>query len=273
MRTKTLYRTISFVNFIQLLDCKVEFYRNPLEWADSYEGCGLQLIDNELNRKQFLAVLSNQYADSDHRIDAILDNYVKAEVLRYCCFAQCWTRNNESSLIWDAYSYGNQAIQITSDAKRINEVLSSNGIQSQIKEVVYDVNASEENAFLKFYEKGMDFKDQIFHKRMAFKDEEEYRVLFMDEKANMIFRTRLNTYRKALFEDKNNIDISKTIDDVYQNNPYKFSKTYSVHIDNPANYIKNVRVHPRAETWYVDLVKKICADHGIAFGGQSNLYS
>ena len=156
---------------------------------------------------------------------------------------------------------------------------------ARISKIKYDVLDSDKNkSFVRFYERGMDFTESFFHKRPAFKHEEEVRVLIKPENAQYAFNRMLNKYRRRLREECTNQDaitpdlLAKVINDVHvdvrkENEENGIdTKNIPLRINDLAQYIRNVRVHPFAEDWYVKLINEICVKYGIRFGGKSDLY-
>ena len=279
MRSFKLYRIISLESFIELLDLKEEVYTSPSIWKDSYEGCALQFIDNEKNRKRFIDALVSQYCENKDFINAVVDNYVKAEIARYCCFAQCWSHKKESDSLWNKFGIGSHAIQIESDTGRIAEILNSQELNPRICKIEYDIKEKDEpESFIRFYQKGTDFKDQFFHKRKAFKEEGEYRVLITRDDYATQLLNRLNIYRQGLvglIEAGKTITVDsiiETINEVKKQHIIQLEPTLKVQISDVSKYIRGVRVHPDAEQWYVDFVKELCLKHKVGFKEKSSLY-
>lgn len=279
MSSKKLYRFISLESFIELLDLNEEIYALPSVWKDSYEGCALQFVDKEDNRKRFIEILVKQYLEDEHFIDAIIDNYVKAEAVRYCTFAQCWSYKKDSDALWNKFGYGNHAIQISSNINLICRILDSQSFNYRIEKIHYDINTKDEpNDFTRFYERGMDFRDQFFHKRPAFRDEGEYRVIILRDDYNMLLRNRLNKCRQNLMKQQNEgkiitaDTIFEIINEVAKNPPAQLKSTLKVKVKDVSKYIRGVRVHPDAEPWYVDMIKSLCLKYNVNFVEKSTLY-
>lgn len=279
MPSHTLYRIISLENFIALLELNEEVYKLPSEWKDSFEGCALQFIDKKDNRRRFIEVLAKQYQGNEHFIDAIVDNYVKAEIVRFCCYAQCWSIKRESDALWNKFGIGNHAIQITSNTNIISKNLNALNQPYKMDKVQYDIDKKDEPYnFMRFYQKGMDFKEQLFHKRPAFRDEGEYRIIITRNDYDSLFNNQLNKYRQELEKQYNSGNtltvesIIETINEVNDRHNIKTDTTLKIHIENVSKYISRVRVHPDAEPWYVDLVKRLCLKNRVRFDEQSPLY-
>ena len=127
--------------------------------------------------------------------------------------------------------------------------------------------------------------EPYFHKRDAFKHEEEVRVTLLYDKHYSEFTDYYIDSIESI-SNKNNEeidDVDKIMSAIEHleikekfENPYRgfhlFPETTNVRIKELSDYIIGVRVHPQAEEWYVNLIKKICEEYHIKFIGQSELY-
>ena len=276
MRPKNLYRYISLENFVELLVLNEEIYTLPSKWKDPYEGCALQFINQEGNRKRLIEALAKQYQYNDNFINAIVDNYAKAEAVSYCSYAQCWTYKEESDAMWNRFGNSNHAIQIASNTNRIRNILQSQKNPCKIDKIKYDIKSNDD--FIRFFQNGSDLQDQFFHKRPAFSDEGEYRVVITRDYYVNLFYRNLNNYRHELinqYKEGKEITVEsiiKTVNDVNKKFSIQTETTLKVKINDVSTYITGVRVHPDAESWYVDLIKKMCLKYKIKFNGKSSLY-
>ena len=285
--TKSLFRIVSFEGFMSLLENNKERFVNPLSWEDTHEGCGLRYAHENNNVIKLVNALWSQYNSEDDTALKVLYNFVRAECVRDYCFCQCWSLNSDSDAMWRIYNYNNHAIQIESNKlallDHINFTdLDGNRYITRIKTVKYDVNSEDrDDAYIRFYQKGMDFTESFFHKRAAFKHENEVRLLFHHKNLRYVQMRKQNEYRKRIIEllsapDPITADnLSDVINVVHAEQADKYSeRRRQVELDvlDMSKYITGVRVHPLAEEWYVKLIEKICSRHGLRFNGKSDLY-
>lgn len=289
MNNTDLYRIISFESFMQLILYKTERFVNPLTWEDTFEGCGLRYVHDEKLIKKFVDALFAMYNNESGCGDDVLFNFVKAEIVRDYSFGQSWSLISDSDAMWRIYNYNNHAIQIQSSIEQIqryisifNDTNTDNNFKCEIKKVKYDVlNEDKEEAYAKFYRKGMDFSTSYFHKRKAFEHEQEVRVLIRPENIQLIFHRQLNQYRRHISNVRNAGNeitsdmLVNAINIVHSCNGPEYSLrniNLNVSIDNMKEYITDIKVHPKAEDWYVELINNLCDKYGIPFGGRSSLY-
>ena len=230
----------------------------------------------------FLNVLFSQYENEPDCGNKVLYNYAVAESIKNYSYGQCWSTKKDSDALWRIYNYGNHAIQIESNQKAIEEFIDFNEeFETVVEKVKYDVTETKRRmAFADYYLRGMPFYESFFHKRKAFKHENEVRVLFLKSNARSAFQNRLNRYRKqlvAVCNDRSLINsgmLADVIRKVHQELPDSGnpSKEYQLNIIDLNRYIRCVRVHPLAEDWYVELIKTLCNKSNLKFGGKSNLY-
>lgn len=283
-----LFRIVSLESFLQLILYHRERYVNPLSWEDTYEGCALRLTHDKNRIIDFIDALFSEYQDENDCGDIVLYNFAKAEIARDFNFGQCWSLNEDSDAMWRIYSYGKHSIQIESSPESLfkcidKQIDEDTALLPRIRSVKYDVKPTDkESAYIRFYQRGMDFSESFFHKREAFRHESEVRILYRPEYTQYEFSSNLNRYRRKLKELNNsqsqNITkdlLVRVIHQIQSETPHKNSQqesTIYLKVNNLSQYIKNIKVHPMAESWYVDLVERICKDHHIRFGGRSSLY-
>lgn len=145
---------------------------------------------------------------------------------------QCWSMSYNSLVLWNTYSYSKQAIMIKTTSEELEK------INLDIRKIEYipDDFSLEDETKRVVDKNGITLSKFFCVKRESFKYEKEYRVF------------QKPTADKDLRE--------------YVKIPISEIKTF----------IKEVLVHPSAEEWYVDIVKKFCEDKDIPFNGQSNWY-
>jgi len=285
-----LYRVISLESFLSLLYYQAERYVRPIGfWEDTYEGYMLHYLDSEEGEKKLLRTLYNDIVN--HREHDAIKNYVKLLHARYLCYGQCWSTEPDSDAIWRIYSYGNKSIQLVTTYDRILRTITSesdwNGKEPRIEMVQYDSKEVPiEESVSKYFTSGMPVDEPYFHKRYAFQHEHEVRVILNDVKRYytimsawcMMLDSNYDIANAELpgtaFEDKAIYAINKLKrSDHTVLHLNKAPKELFVRIDGLNRYIIGIHVHPKAESWYVDLIHKICDQHCICFLGQSELYN
>lgn len=113
------------------------------------------------------------------------------------------------------------------------------------------------------------------HKREAFSHENEYRAMFMMDIGEVIMRELRK--RKYFFEntiDTNNIEeIVRRLEKGFPDTSFRQQGSAILKV-NIGEYIDSIMVHPFAEDWYVERVRKLCELKGMEgkFIGKSNLY-
>lgn len=145
---------------------------------------------------------------------------------------QCWSKSHDSLVLWNAYSYDKQAIMIKTTSEELEKM---NLNITEIEYIPDDFNLEAETKRV-VDEKGITLHKFFCVKRRAFNYEEECRV-----------------FQKPT-GDK---DIKEFV---------------KIPISDIKCFVKEILVHPSAEEWYVDIVKKFCEDKDIPFNGQSNWY-
>lgn len=278
-----LFRIISLETLLQILLYSEERYVKPMTWDDTFEGCGLRYVND---KERFPGLIESLYLTTDkdkNLYDNLLFKFVKAETIVNYSYGQCWSLNDNSDAMWRIYDYGNKSIQIESDKKRITEsiVHKSDDYEYRIKvdSVKYDITKNDAaEAFVKHFKKRISLVEQFFHKREAFEHEKEVRIIYIDSKADVAFRNRLNRLRRILINElsiKGIVDYNEFICNIINQDTIGVLGTedsISLPITSISTYIKCIRVHPLAEEWYVKLIEKLCNANGIVFGGKSDLY-
>ena len=279
-----LFRIISLEGFLQLLMCQNERFVNPLKWDDTYEGCALRYLHDESRVGMFIKNILMQYKDDPKCYDTVLYNYIKAIIVRNFSFGQCWSLTMDSDAMWRIYNYNNHAVQIESSQELLlNNVQfitdDGNRFIHRIGKVEYDVlSADKASAYIRFYEKQMDFCESFFHKRKAFEHENEVRVLIRPKDTQYFFNGWLNKCRHklvALMKSKTDItvdDLAVIVSEVHKEMKQKDSDVMFLKVNCLNDYISCVRVHPMADPWYDSLIKAICRKYGLNYGGKSDLY-
>lgn len=286
-----LYRIISFPAFINLVEQKKERYVSPATWEDTHEGYLLRLFEHEKYRKEILKKL---FADfSGNNISELIYDYMRLWTTRWLCFAQCWSKLDESDALWRIYSYNKMSIRIRTNRNKIcrliNEPEVKNKYYFDIKNIVYDADNPEDfDKQFEIFSNTAEPTEPFFHKRKAFEHEQEIRVILTrKDDAKTLSRIsssitesnfKLELQNKGypphnLTEESLNILVKYISDNQinFKNNMY-FRDNLMIDIPNLADYIEGVMVHPQAEDWIVSLVESICKRNGLYFEGKSNMY-
>ena len=273
-----LYRIVSLESFVDLVMNKKERYTRPVSWDDCYESFMYETLTNEEGRKQLIKTLYSEINPNNPKVT--INNFVRLWYARFFVYAQCWSEEKDSDALWRIYSYNKHAIQLVTSKTRIQKIMKQSSQKFHIDSVKYDVNEHTDifKEQVQGVKKTLSIYEPYFHKRQAFQHEKEHRVLVYDESKFIVSSTSAWGAKAGLSrKGKTNEEIIDNIVQSIENSIYGFSKenvndNFYVLINDFKDYIIEVRVHPLAEQWYVDLVKNICDLYEIKFGGQSQLY-
>lgn len=275
---ENLYRITSLEGFLSLLINKKERFVNPIDkWEDTYEGYFLQLLSDE---DKFMEIIDRLYNDISKRAyKTTCRNIAKLLSNRYDCYGLCWSTVRDSDAMWRIYSYGNKAIQIISNEQRIRNMLNNAGIEDKdiaINNVKYDL-VNDEDIIEKMLSPRAPVDAAYFHKREAFKHEQEKRVIIHESKSYEERAAELEELVKQHIRKDGMNEILNTIREVinqqYIKKYYSERKTETMlNVYNLSEYIEGVRIHPMAQDWYSEIIEKICNRHKINYLGRSDLY-
>lgn len=274
-----LYRITSLEGFLSLVLNRQERFARPIDcWEDTFEGYMLHLLDSD---EGIRSIIGKLYEISGKDIEATIHNFAKIQRSRYACYGVCWTRLRDSDAMWRIYSYDKKAIQIVSSKKRISEMLELASLDAgtyAIKDVRYDID-DEQTAISKILNRNSHVDAAYFHKRPAFKHEEEVRVLIHDVE---MYRNAEEFSVQAIKAKYKNTDVSKSptrrlydaISAGKTREEYlKLGGTERmISINDLGSYISGIRVHPQAPEWYVEVIEKLCVEFKLSFEGKSDLY-
>lgn len=281
-----LYRIVSFPNFVNLIELQNERYVLPSTWDDSYEGFLLNTLNSEQYRKRTLQFIYEELSKRD-TVDFI--NKAVRILLSYnACYCQCWSLEKDSDSLWRANSNNDSAVQITTNFKRLNELLNNNkknfpSTSIIIDKVKYLPAKNDEFRYLcDALKSSLDARSMFFYKRKTFNYEKEIRAMILLnlptelEIASLVQKVfkkypdinKVDTFEKAfeIFEDFYDTDYNR------HNKIIKKDSSLYIEVDDLKDYVLNVRVHPKAKSYIVDTVEAICKRVGIRFGGKSDLY-
>jgi hypothetical protein len=277
------YRIISLETFISLLLDKKERYVRPCSWEDTFEGYLFSKIYDRNARVEVVKSLYDDICPRNYR--ATINNMLKLEHAKWFVYGQCWSRLEDSDALWRIYSYNKRSIQIQTTENNLQYVLKGTcNTKYLIGDIKYDV---DENINLLYQQVSLlgDNKntyEPYLHKRKAFEHEYETRVLIDDIRWYQISgikgqgaNWKIDEKMESLNDTERIEEINKRLDEYMdiEQTPGKPEDALYVDIPDLSKYICKVRVNPFAEDWYVDLVKKLCDEYGINFGGKSKLYA
>lgn len=290
-----LYRYISFEEFMMLITFKSLHFVDPTKWDDSYEGCAYKMMNDTDFRNNFLSDLYDKLSEKDIFIKTagVLSNYCHFVFTSGNWYGQCWTYlESENDALWRIYSYERKSIRIKSSVERIRKLFETK-YKVYDKKVIYD-NAVNREDIAKMQIEGMIEEkktvEPFFHKRTAFSHENEYRFLITplaDERGNasmypnMVgFVVKGTLHNLDLINKESPITnkeaaisaINQVIEQMVPKSISSIADNINVNVNNVSELVQDVLINPKADNWYVMLVKKICEDNGIHCSGRSTLY-
>lgn len=277
-----LYRITSLEGLLSLLLTHEERYVNPIDcWEDTYEGYYLHMLDSHESSQMVIRRLYDEVCDGD--LDLTLFLYTKLQRSRFLCYGQCWSRLKDSDALWRVYSYGNKAVQLVSSKERIEGMIGGSDWEGKVRvgNISYDLDDGG-SELSRVVRKGTWADAPFFHKRPAFKHEEETRVLLRDSKTSDSFAAFQRERLRSVYDRTSptlpvEARIAKASRQLFGSGEDAmlkqiFEKSVKVTVPDVRSYLKGVRVHPFADAWYVGTVELLCEAHGVTFLGQSDLY-
>ena len=284
--SKELYRYISFEDFVNLTVNNKERYVRPATWTDEYEGFLFSRMETPEDVRKIVSEMYYNLCQQNYY--AIPDNYFKMWYSKWFTYAQCWTSCAEE-VMWRCYSYDNKAIRIMAredklfdHAKKIFPKEKSFSVW--LKQVKYDLDMQfAEEQQMKQMRDSLLIYETYFHKRAAFKYEEEYRLLVADNRLyiiellskfaanhNIVERIKDMTAEEEIIDYLTMMICAKRAD--LKDNIKGREDVRIEDAGDISEFLEGVMVHPLAEPWYVDIVQEICCARKINFDGQSTIY-
>ena len=282
---ESLYRIISFPEFVNLVERNSERYRRPTAWEDTHEAFMLQLLSDDSHMDEVLKTL---YVDMVESVQAVIVNYLKLWTARWLCYGQCWSKTAETDAMWRIYSFDRKSIRIETDIEAIQDMLATSELGKQYSVVVDDVqydldlnaDLTSQTLLLKKFPRTV---EPFFHKREFFKHEDEKRVILFDRELAALtsgFTSYCVSFNVCKKIENEKPHISEILDYVkeellrlrYPFEMKKLPENLLVPNIDLTKYVKSVMVHPQAEKWIVDLVKVICEKNNLNFLGKSKMY-
>ncbi len=227
--SKRLHRYMSFPEFVNMVQSKQLHLVDPLKWEDKYEGYLFRMLKSEKGKQKILEA-SKKYTNDEEKVIEVLEN----KVPKVRC--QCWTEKYNDILMWNLYSYNNEAIMVSVKRKSLEEL-----DEIELIDIEYDPEDTDIDSEIHkiIHDDGIYFREVFKYKRNIFGYENEVRMI-----------AKTSTYDK----------LTNT------------QKTYPVKLGDMGTFVENVLVHPAAPDWYVNTVKIFCEAHGVEFGGRSDIY-
>lgn len=229
-----LYRYISLQAFCELIYNSELTFKRPKCWPDQYEGHYFKLLESESEKKWIEGLIEKRISSAAHREEA--KNLLR--LLGNSLYCACFTQNADEEVMWNAYSYNNQAIMIETEE---DNMIFLNAPTPSIVPVEYDLD-KHKLAFLDSnlfnYDSGIvirDAVDMVRHKRKCFSYEKEVRIVMQDV-------------------EHSGQEIQK----------------YS--IQDVSSFISGVMVHPGAKPEYVKMIGTLCEVFSLNFYGKSKIY-
>ena len=298
MKNTNLYRIISLPSFINIIETKNERYVCPFCWEDTHEGYLLKDMEKFKNDpgllKKYLVEMYDNLAEGDPEVKyyKIVEVFYRFYCARWIAYGQCWSKTPESDALWRIYSYGKQAVRVETDSRTIEKIIKRHRkCLVNIETVKYDQDDLENiQKQLLQTRNTKRTAETYYHKRKAFKHENEVRVIVFDQDNNPMY-TFIGLCKEMVFHylkqellvkvdvyNSESIILEKLAEKMAESLPeYKDSQKMSslnINLDDTeiSEYIKGVMVHPQAEDWIVNLVRTICERKKISFLGKSQLY-
>lgn len=280
-----LFRYIGFEDFVNLVINNKDRFVRPSSWEDKYEGYLFSHMETPEDVRQIVSEMYYNLCPRNYY--AIPDNYFRMWHSKWFTYAQCWSKHPETDAMWRCYSYGNRAIRIrTRDDKLLVHTKKIFPNEEQfcvyLKKVSYDLNKkSVLEQQISQMKDSLLAHETYFHKRHAFKHEEEYRLLIADNSLYSAEGFSSFGVKFKIEEQVKNKTEEEIIDYVTnkictQRPDWNRNGDNNVRIEDAGDiseFLEGVMVHPLAPQWYVDIIRNICQSKKIKFDGQSEIYT
>ncbi len=278
-----LYRFVSLEDFINIAVNKKDRFTKPSQWDDKYEAYLMSLLDKDDGIQRIVEYLYNDVSPQNYY--AVSDNFFRMWHSKWYSYVQCWSKNAETDVMWQIYSYGNHAVRLKSTDKKLLEnaetIFPKDNYSVALRKVEYDVNAKSDIVKKQTgqMKDSLLVQESFFHKRKAFQHEKEYRLVITDNRLNLAGLESMGVKYKISekVEGKTDSEIINYLVEKIKNNRAELKKECIVQplygdIPQVSDLIESVMVHPKAEDWYVSIIGDICEREGIRFEGRSQLY-
>lgn len=240
-----LWRYMTFESFMSLIATKeLNFTRlDKLQNIDPYEGAqskhDFKLLD------LILKFLVNHGKEINNpllaNISLLKSSLDKAFIQKNkTIFINCWHMNDfESVAMWDSFTGGKTGIAIKTDFGKLNKSLQTHH-KLNYKKVTYD---DLHSSFKKI--------DPFLRKSLYFEHEKELRIFF--------------EYTENTIEKTINIDNASGIE-IEIDNPDRIG--IQINLD---MLIDEIIINPKADSWFIFLVKKILEDYSINISPKNSI--
>ena len=214
---------MDFTKFVAMLESQALFFARSDRLGDKFEGS--YPLGNKLLRQ-------HTYESHEAAIGADPSELIKthrsalAKWQRSWTFINCWHMNHaESAAMWRLYARSNEAIAIQSKFFRLINVLDNDTYVGQVEYIDFEQGYIPEGNVL----------HPFLHKRQSFSHESEIRALCCKWPVN-----------------EAGIDINA------EPTAFGLEKHVNLH-----ELIEQVYVAPTADSWFRDLVRKVCLKYGL----------
>ena len=242
----TLWRYMSFEQFVNMLNDKSLFYTRAHKFEDPFEGFIPQWM------KDAYKLSIEKYAPKDH-----VEGIIKINEIRHkYVMCNCWHQNKDESMaMWEKYRMRNSGIAIKTTMGNLKNSV-SDAIDFFIGKIEYLSRKTYEERYVRKYSESTADEKWLylpyFHKRTSFEYEHEVRLIldittFVDDV--------LKTQPPEAVLDSKDIEFNfPDIDD--QGRPYN--------VDVNA-LIDEVIISPYAEDWIEQTVRSVVHKYGFNF--------
>lgn len=231
-----IWRYMDLAKFVSILENKSLFFTRVPLLDDNFEG---SFPESQPPISRILEMLPPRMLPANAQVHFSPDLERTWHIVREWAMVSCWHASiNESDAMWRLYSESNAAIAIRSSVRRLRSALGSR----PPFEPGFGGTDRFHFGMVKYIDFGKDripvtsFAAQFFRKRKAFEHERELRVLLMD------FPIKADGH----------LDHSRLPDHAGREFPVDVGAL-----------VEEVRVGPKAPTWYVPLVAKLLARYGV----------
>lgn len=213
---KVIWRYLNFSKLLSLIETEALFFCNANKLEDKFEGT-LTIRNVEGLRSIF-----KDNPDEEANIKIIRENWAR---VRNQAFLNCWyLGNDESALMWKAYTNGGEGVAIKSNVGRLRSCFNSVDQDICVGQVEYID-----------YKRGIipchDPVHLLLFKRRSFAGENEIRTITFQSSKN----------KKPLLGQKAGININVNIDEL----------------------IEAIYISPFSSEWFFDLVNSIIIRYGL----------
>lgn len=240
-------------------------------WEDPYEGFAYQAIvkpENHAEIKRLIQQISPEA--SPHTFSLLHD-------LSTTLFGQSWTKEGEE--LWDLYPVNNQGrsvrVQINSD--RLKLIQSTHEWEQPIAVEIDYVGAPnlQEELSLSITGSQVSFGRPLLRKiKSMYEHEKEVRLMVMDWDYSLVNRRNIPGMLEKIRLMKSMVASGIMPQEAYEDNvkdevrileKLKTPNLRKVSIGPVCDFIETVKVHPKADSQFIENIRKLCSQHGLKF--------